>query len=388
MRHILMESLKICHVSLTFPPVLSGISTAIESVCKELAKRGHEVEVLTVTIKKTYFVKANEKLYDDSQYNFVIKRFNCASLPILAQLNFSKKVGEYLATKDFDVIHLHSPLILPPKGNHRFYVTMHNIIKSDLSASNFKNWYTMSTLLAYIPISHFEKRCVSEAERVICVSKATEKIVKEAYGKKDDSFEVVYNGLDPNTLVPVNLDYKTKDKDYILYTGLFIARKGIDNILKVAKILNKMDFVLVGTGPLFNKYKSMANRLGVDNVLMTGKILRFELLKRYREARIFLFPTYFDTFGISVLEAMFSGLPVVSTNVGGIPELITHEVEGILVPPGDIDAMVKWIRKLMNDECLRERLAKAAKDKANKEFTIEKNVDKLLELYKNRSKVS
>ena len=91
-----METLKICNLSLTFPPVLSGISVVIESVCSELADRGHEVEVLTGTIKKTRFVTKIEKMYNDNQYNFVVKRFNCTSLPILAQLEFSKKVGKYL----------------------------------------------------------------------------------------------------------------------------------------------------------------------------------------------------------------------------------------------------------------------------------------------------
>ena len=376
-----MESLKICYVSLTFPPVLSGISTVIESVCTELAKRGHDVEVLTGTIKKTRFVTENEKMHDDNQYNFVVKRFNCVSLPILAQLQFSKKVGKYLANKDFDVIHLHFPLILPPKGGHRFYVTMHGCAKTQSIASTIKNWYTMLSFFAYIPISYFEKRCVLEAEKVICVSKATENIVREAYGKEDDSFEVIYNGLDSNTVVPVNREHKTKNKDFVLYTGLFISRKGIEDILKVAKILNNINFVLVGTGPLYNKYKSMRDMLGLDNVLMTGKISRYELLKKYSEAKIFLFPTYYDDCPMSILECMLSGLPILSTEVGGIPELISHGVEGILVPPGDIDAMVMWIQRLMEDEDLRERLAKAAKEKANKEFTIKKTVDKLLELY-------
>lgn len=376
-----MDSLKICHASLSFPPQLDGISTVIVSVCNELAERGHDVEVLTRTIKKTHLGTRNEEMHDDNQYNFVVKRFNCASLPILAQLDFSKKIGEYLQTKEFDVIHLHSPLILPPKGNHRFYVTMHNTIKTSLSASNIKNWYTMSTLFAYIPISHFEKRCVSEAEKVICVSKTTEKNVRDLYGEKSNSFEVVYNGLDPNIFTAVDSNSKIKNKDYVLYTGLFLSGKGIGGILKVAKILNNINFVLVGTGPLYNKYKSMSNRLGLDNVSMPGKMSKYELLKRYNEAKIFLFPTYFDTFGMSVLEAMFSGLPILSTNVGGIPELISHGVEGILVTPGDVNAMVKWIQTLMEDESLRERLAKAAKEKANKEFTIEKTVDKLLKLY-------
>ena len=373
-----MDSLKICHASLSFPPQFDGISTVIVSVCTELAERGHEVEVLTGTIKKTHLGTTNEEMHDDNQYKFSVKRFNCVPLPILAQLDFSKKVGEYLATKNFDVIHLHSPLILPPKGNHRFYGTMHNIIKTDLSASNFKNWYSMSTLFAYPFLSHFEKKCVLEAEKVICVSRATKKSLRETYGKKDISFEVIYNGLDPNTLM---LDHETKKKDYVLFTGLFYARKGIKDILKVAKILNNINFVLVGTGPLYNKYKSMENRLGLDNVLMTGKISKYELLERYSKAKIFLFPTYFDTFGMSVLEAMFLGLPILSTNVGGIPELISHGVEGILVPSGDVDAMVMWIQRLMEDESLREKLAKAAKEKANKEFTIKKTVDKLLKLY-------
>lgn len=374
-----MESLKICHVSLAFSPVLSGQSTVITSVCDELADRGHEVEVLTGAIKKTHPITTNEELYNGTPYKFLVKRFNCTSLPILAQLDFSKKVGEYLATKDFDVIHLHSPLILPPKGDYKFYVTVHSCVNTELIGLNIKNWYSILTLLSSPIIAHFEKRCVSKAERVIYVSKATEKIAREEYGKKCSSFEVIYNGLDPDALM---LDHETKKKNYVLFTGVFCARKGIEDILKVAKILNDINFVLVGNGPLYNKYESTRDRLGLDNVLLTGKISRYALLKRYSEAKVFLFPTYFDTFGISVLEAMFSGLPVLSTNVGGIPELITHEVEGILVSPGDLDAMVMWVKRLMEEVDLRERLSKAAKEKANKEFTIEKTVDKLLKFYK------
>ena len=380
MSDFLKNSLKICYISLSFPPIPGGISTVIVSMCSELAERGHEVEVLTGTIKKTHLGTRDEETHNDNQYNFVVKRFNCTSLPILAQLEFSKKVGKYLVTKDFDVIHLHSPLILPPKGDHRFIVTMHNSLKAELSVSNMKNWYSLFTLFASPLLLHFERRNVLEAKKVICVSRATEKSLRTTYGEK--SFEVVYNGLNPSTLVAVNSDNKTKKRDYVLYTGLFITIKGIRDILKIAKILKNINFVLVGTGPLFKKYKSMKDRLGLENVLMTGKIPRYELLKRYNEAKIFLFPTYFDTFGMSVLEAMFLELPILSTNVGGIPELITHEVEGILVPPGDVDAMVKWIQRLMEDESLRARLAKAAKEKANKEFTIKKTVDRLLELYK------
>ena len=386
-----MESLKICHISLTFPPMVSGISTVITSVCDELAERGHEVEVLTGTIKKTHFITENEKMHDDNQYNFVVKRFNCASLPILAQLDFSKKVGEYLETKDFDVVHLHSPLILPPKGDHRFFVTMHALVKPWLQrsghslsiVSNFRNldWYTISVLLTSKIISRFEKKCVSEAEKVICVSKVTEDIVREVYGRKEDYFEVVYNGLDPNIFTTVDSESKIKKKNYVLYVGLFMSIKGIEDILKVAKILNDIDFVLVGTGPAYNKYKSMSNKLGLDNVSMPGGMSKYELLTVYREAKIFFLPTYYDNCPMSILESMFLGLPILSTNVGGIPELITNGVEGILVPPGDIDAMVMWIQRLVDDECMQRRLAKAAKERANKEFTIEKTVDKLLKVY-------
>jgi len=359
-----------------------GISTIIVSMCNELAERRHEVEVLTRMIEKTYFITKNEKMHDDNQYNFSVKRFNCASLPILAQLQFSKKVDKYLRTKEFDVIHLHFPLILPPKGAYRFYVTMHNAVKTELlSAPNIKNWYTVSTLFAYPFLSHFEKRNVIEAEKIICVSRATEKSLRETYRKENKSFEVVYNGLDPSTLMLANLGHETKKKDYVLFTGVFYARKGIEDILKVAKILNNIDFVLAGAGPLYNKYKSMQDKLGLENVLMIGKISRSELFERCNEAKIFFLPTYYDDCPMSILECMFLGCPIISTNVGGIPELITHKVEGILVPPGDIDVMVMWIQRLMKDDGLREKLAKAAKEKANKEFTIKRTVDKLLKLY-------
>ena len=75
------------------------------------------------------------------------------------------------------------------------------------------------------------------------------------------------------------------------------------------------------------------------------------------------------------------GVPVVSCNVSGIPELVRHEETGLLVPPADAEGLANAIARLAGDEALRQRLSRAARERLEKEFNIEKSVDRLLEVF-------
>lgn len=99
-------------------------------------------------------------------------------------------------------------------------------------------------------------------------------------------------------------------------------------------------------------------------------------------ATIFVLPSHMEGMPMSLLEAMSWGLPVVATAVGGMPEIVTHEVNGLLVAPGDIDALAAAIARLMGDPGLRERLGSAAREAVATRFSLNTAVERLIEVYR------
>ena len=92
----------------------------------------------------------------------------------------------------------------------------------------------------------------------------------------------------------------------------------------------------------------------------------------YQRAALLVMPSFYESFGIACLEAMAFGLPVVATRVGGLPEVIEDGVTGLLVPPGDADALAQAMIRLLSDADLRRRMGQAGRERVLKEFTTER----------------
>lgn len=117
---------------------------------------------------------------------------------------------------------------------------------------------------------------------------------------------------------------------------------------------------IAGTGPELGRLENLAGSLGVrERVTFTGRLDRDEMANLYRSAHLVLNPVWVDNMPNSVLEALASGVPVVSTNVGGVPYLVTDERTALLVPPGDVEAMAAAMLRVLDDEVLRVALRDA-----------------------------
>ncbi len=116
-----------------------------------------------------------------------------------------------------------------------------------------------------------------------------------------------------------------------------------------------------------------------DNVKFLGfKQSTSELLSQYD---LFLFPSIKEGLPYAVLEAGQAGLPVIATNIGGIPDIIEHEKTGLLVPPKDPQALRTAIQRLMNNPQLRATLASNLKQKIERDFSLSKMLEKTIKLY-------
>jgi starch synthase len=116
-------------------------------------------------------------------------------------------------------------------------------------------------------------------------------------------------------------------------------------------------------------------------LIWLGHLTPDELDGWYRRASVFVMPSYYETFGISCLEAMAHRLPVVASRVGGLPELIEDGITGILVPPGKPDALARAITVMLSDPILRQRLGAAGCQLVARRFTPASVVSDMVNLY-------
>jgi glycosyltransferase involved in cell wall biosynthesis len=138
-------------------------------------------------------------------------------------------------------------------------------------------------------------------------------------------------------------------KPYVVYLGRLLYNKGVDTLLKAFKPLRRdYDLVIIGTGPYQDEYKRQMELLSIENsVIFTGHISDEEVYSLLQNAEVYCLPSRWESFSISTLEAMAAGLPVVCSNVGGLPTWIGDA--GILLDPEDHNAFTKALRQVLID---------------------------------------
>jgi len=138
---------------------------------------------------------------------------------------------------------------------------------------------------------------------------------------------------------------------------------------------------LVGDGPERERVRDLLRDLGLDaQAQFLGE--RIDLPELLREADLFLLPSESESFGLAALEAMACGVPVVGSRVGGIPEVVSDGETGLLAPVGDVAAMAAHVVRLLEDQPLRQRFARAARERAATVFPLEPTVAKYEALYR------
>jgi glycosyltransferase involved in cell wall biosynthesis len=144
---------------------------------------------------------------------------------------------------------------------------------------------------------------------------------------------------------------------------------------------------VIGEGPLENELRRQIEQLNLQNrVALPGAKPQREVRQRLAAANVFVLPSVIDPEGgmdnlpTVIMEAMATGLPVLSTKIGGIPEMVVENETGFLVRSGDVGALAGVLGKLVGDRSLAQRLGQAGYERARKLFSIDKNVRELYTL--------
>jgi glycosyltransferase involved in cell wall biosynthesis len=172
----------------------------------------------------------------------------------------------------------------------------------------------------------------------------------------------------------------------ILFAGEVGERKGVYDLLAVipelARQVPRVTLQLAGNGEL-EKVRSVAESLKIEtHIQLTGWISTEKMMGHYLQADLFVLPSYHEGMPLAILEAMASGLPVVSTRVGGIPELIGEGENGFLINPGDRQALLMALISLITDPVLRQEMALKNIKKIKEKYDMPGYLEKLKSLYR------
>lgn len=221
-----------------------------------------------------------------------------------------------------------------------------------------------------------------KADCILVLSKYWQDELCDTFGFNEDKVKVLYN---PCTTEISNKVYPKKKE--ILYAGTVNARKGYaDMINAFAKVADKYHdwcIVFAGNGEI-EEGKALASRLGIDKqTVFLGWVRGNDKDKAFKEASIFCLPSYAEGFPMGVLDAWAYGLPVITTPVGGIPDIAKDGTNCLLFNPGDTNKLAEQMDKMMSSEELRKLVASESKELAKGIFSVDKVTERLGNIYQN-----
>lgn len=329
-----------------------GVNRHVEQLSGALRRRGHEVTVMAPGSRDAGFFRT-------AGDSFAVKANRS-----IAHLAFGPRVAArvrgFLEEGGFDVLHLHEPLIP-------------SVSLIALWLSRTANMATFHAAREGGSIGYRLARPVlgSLAGRIhlrAAVSPAALELISRYFPA---SYRIIPNGVDTRIFKSEGPTIPGLDERafYLLFVGRAEPRKGLEVLLEALPAVRgeypETRLLAVGVG------EDLGEREGVE---WMGRLRDEKVPCAYRSAGIMVSPALgWESFGIVLVEAMASGLPVVASDIPGYRSVVQNGVQGILVPPGDAAALADAIRKLLSDEALRGRMAEAALERAN-EFSWDRLV--------------
>ncbi len=287
-------------------------------------------------------------------------------------LPFFIKAIYYLLFKDYDLVHAHY-------GFHSALPAL--IFKSAPLIVTFHGTDALEEPRRNIIYYGLQKFTIRKATHVIAVSQEIKRVLIEL-GAKAKNISVICCGVDTSIFKPSNKSQETRkeiglpnDKAIVLFVGLFSYRKGIDIVYKCATILNEVLFVLIGKPNTENRTPK------TENCILIGPKPHTEIPKWLSVADIFLFPSRSEGMPVALLEALSCGIPAITSNVGGIPEVMENGKTGWIVNIENIDELISRIKQLVDNKELRTIMGNYARKVIINRFDKNIITDRIKKVY-------
>ena len=355
-----------------------GAERLLTIYATELHRKGHDVHIVVL----------NDRNGNPERTNIEAAGIPTSLIPVGKLRNFCqiwRFFSELKALKP-DIVHAHlqfSSILCSLFGRFNgvpSVATVHTLEGPELAnRDGLRRWLMYKTLATF-------------CDRVICLSNAAEAFAR-ANGLAGAQIDVLPNGIDlsafERTSASERRDLRSalgipEHAPLIISVAVLRPPKGMDRLIRampaICKGVDGARLLIVGDGPERERLVALAAELGVaDSITFTGQ--RPDVPALMSLADVFVLPTLDDAQPTVVMEAMASRLPVIATTVGGLPDMIEHSVDGVLVPPDDVAALEAAVSEMLTDFTKRAEFAAAGRATVEEKFSLDRQVARLTELY-------
>jgi phosphatidylinositol alpha-mannosyltransferase len=343
--------------SLTLP---GGVQSQVLGLGRALRKLGHDVRVLgpcdgpppepgVVPLGSSIPLAANGSV-----------------APIAPDVSAVLRTVRALRDEGFDVVHIHEPLVPGPSATAL-------VVADAPIVATFHRAGHSTAYSAFMPVTRYAVRRVA----IRCaVSEDARRTAEEALGGE---YVMVFNGIEVDRFAKA-APAPTGGHPTIFFLGRHEPRKGLEVLLHAMPALGPdVRLWVAGEGPQTTALRQQVS--GDPRVEWLGRVSDAEVTARMVGADVFCAPSLSgESFGVVLLEAMAARTPIVASDLTGYRRVVRHGGEGLLVPPGDVDALAAALRSVLTDGAVRDRLAEACAERAEA-FSMTTLAQRYLEIY-------
>ncbi|MHA1221029.1 MAG: N-acetyl-alpha-D-glucosaminyl L-malate synthase BshA, partial [Candidatus Heimdallarchaeota archaeon] len=329
-------------------PTFGGSGIVGTELGLNLMKKGHEVHFIS------YQIPERLKLEEE----FIFHEVNILSYPLFKYKPYTVILASYLTNlyEEYDIDVFHGHYAIPHSISLQLAKLTNNKIKI-ISTLHGSDMHLLGLDKVYKPTL---ETSLNYHDALTTVSNFMTGFIDEHYSI-DKEIEVIYNFVDPEKFSHI----RKPEKDEIVMSHVSNFRqvkRSPDIIRAFAKVFAKHKNIrleMIGHGPELEYCRDLAISMGLnDQINFRGSLLNVPRVLCYTD--IFLIPSEVESFGFAALEAMSCKIPVIASNGGGLPEVVTHEKSGFTINPGDIESLANYMTILVEDENLRKQMGKQA----------------------------
>ncbi len=233
-------------------------------------------------------------------------------------------------------------------------------------------------------------KLIDSASAVVAVSDYSTRLLQTRFPQDSKKVFRIYNGIDLSRFREARSDAVVP---LIISIGRLVEKKGFAHLIEACRKLKEggvnVRCEIIGDGPLKDVLLMQICESGLESLVsLVGPQTQGEIVERLSVATVFCLPCVveqgggMDNLPTAIVEAMAAALPVVSTPIAGIPEMVMNEVSGLLVPPGDAGALANALEKIIRDKELARRFGESGRKRAREIFSIEASVSSLMDLFR------
>jgi N-acetyl-alpha-D-glucosaminyl L-malate synthase BshA len=358
-------------------PTIGGSGAVATELGKALAHRGHQVHFIVTDVPFRL---------GEFHQNIYVHEIDTATYPVLRtppyDLTLAALMANIVDRYDLEILHVHYALPFAVCA----FLAKQMVPDHPVKVITTLHGTDVTVLAEDKSLFDVMKLGIDRSDAVTAVSQSLALQTQELF-KIEKDIHTLYNFVDPQVFKPSTSSPRSCFADpgekVLLHMSNFRKVKRVPDVIHTFAAVNQAvpsKLLLVGEGPELNEARSLVSSLGLnDRVRFLGK--QDEVASLFAASDLFILPSEKESFGLVALEAMATGIPVIGSWAGGIPEVVTHGETGFLANIGDVEAMAGYAIRLLSDSELYAQFSSAGRIRAEQVFNLQSRVEEYERLY-------